>query len=286
MGIEKQVIKPNTILADIPTHYAIPGAKLYSPRDYSEQFLGPVRVRLALANSLNIPAVRVLEKVGVANFLERLQALGFKHLNQTPEHYGLGLTLGSGEVNLWELAQAYRAIALQGKITPLVTVLPPTPTKPKILGEANSWDFITDILSDPYARAKSFGVESILNLPFATAVKTGTSSNFRDTWTVGFSKDYTVAVWVGNFDGQPMRQVSGVTGAAPLWNRIFLKLHENNLPATFQSPENMIEKPICALSGLKPTPACPMVVTEYFWTQDLPYYESHPDTFYQPVNSS
>ncbi|MGL5034988.1 MAG: penicillin-binding protein 1C, partial [Microcystaceae cyanobacterium] len=79
---------------------------------------------------------------------------------------------------------------------------------------------------------------------------------------------------------------SGVTGAAPLWNRIFLKLHENNLPATFQNPENMIEKPICALSGLKPTPACPMVVTEYFWTQDLAYYESHPDTFYQPVNSS
>ncbi|MBC1329403.1 penicillin-binding protein 1C, partial [Trichormus variabilis] len=127
LALEKRLIRPNTILADVPTHYAIPGAQLYSPTDYTENFLGPVRVRIALANSLNVPAVRVLEKVGVPTFLERLHQLGFVHLKQTPEYYGLGLTLGSGEVSLWELAQAYLTIARQGQPTPLITTLSQSP---------------------------------------------------------------------------------------------------------------------------------------------------------------
>ncbi len=114
LALEKGIIHPHTILPDVPTHYAIPGAKLYSPQDYNETFLGPVRVRVALANSLNIPAVRVLEKVGVANFLDRLHQLGFEHLNHPPSYYGLGLVLGSGEVSLWELARAYLTMARAG----------------------------------------------------------------------------------------------------------------------------------------------------------------------------
>jgi penicillin-binding protein 1C len=117
-------------------------------------------------------------------------------------------------------------------------------------------------------------------------VKTGTSSNFRDTWTVGFTTDYTVATWVGNFDGEPMRQVSGVTGAAPLWNRIMLHLHESQEPASFPAPLNLVLRPVCALSGMKPTPACPTVVQEYFYPEDLGEYDRHPDTFYQIVTSS
>jgi penicillin-binding protein 1C len=140
-------------------------------------------------------------------------------------------------------------------------------------------------LIDRYARAKSFGVDSILNLPFSAAVKTGTSSNYRDTWTVGFTSDYTVATWVGNFDGEPMKQVSGVTGAAPLWNRIMLHLHENRESAPFPSPSGMVRRSICALSGLKPTAACPSVVEEYFYPEDLAEYESHPDTFYQSISA-
>ena len=154
-------------------------------------------------------------------------------------------------------------MAQAGQITPLVTQvsqktdsLPKTPVS---FQNIPSWQLITNMLSDRHARAKAFGVDSILNLPFETAVKTGTSSNFRDTWTVGFSQDYTVATWVGNFDGEPMRQVSGVTGAAPLWNRIFLRLHEQQVPDPFDSPKNLLKRPICALSGLKPTPACPSV---------------------------
>jgi penicillin-binding protein 1C len=121
LALENRIIRPNTVLADVPTRYAIPGAKLYSPADYSETFQGPVRVRVALANSLNIPAVRVLEKVGVPTFLQRLHQLGFAHLTHPPDYYGLGLTLGSGEVSLWELAHAYLILANQGQVKPLVT---------------------------------------------------------------------------------------------------------------------------------------------------------------------
>ncbi len=275
LALEKNLIRPNTILADVPAHYAIPGAKLYSPTDYTESFLGPVRVRIALANSLNVPAVRVLEKVGVQTFLERLHQLGFEHLNQTPEHYGLGLTLGSGEVSLWELARAYLTIARLGDAIALVSTFSNSPiqhSKPKI-PNSTTWEIITNILSDRHARATAFGVDSVLNLPFPSAVKTGTSSNFRDTWTVGFTTDYTVATWVGNFNGEPMRQVSGVTGAAPLWNRIMLHLHEHQEPADFPSPEGLVQLPICAISGLRPTPDCTSIVQEYFYPEDKSNYE-------------
>ncbi|BAQ59791.1 multimodular transpeptidase-transglycosylase [Geminocystis sp. NIES-3708] len=288
LALEKRLIHGNTVLADVPTHYAIPGAKLYSPSDYSETFSGPVRIRVALANSLNVPAVRVLEKVGVENFLTRLQKLGFEHLNQSPEYYGLGLTLGSGEVSLWELARAYRIMAQKGtQNLDLQTITnQPQPTNFKLSKDTSSWSLVTDMLSDRHARAKAFGVNSILNLPFPSAVKTGTSSNFRDTWTIGFTSDYTVATWVGNFDGQPMRQVSGVMGAAPLWNRILLHLHEQKTPQPFDLPVGMIKRPICALSGLKPTPYCPSIVQEYFYPQDLSDYENKPDIFYQSTSDN
>lgn len=145
LALENRTIKPNSILADVPTRYPIPGAKVYSPVDYSEKFHGPVRVRAALANSLNIPAVKVLEKVGVPTFLNRLHDLGFVHLNESADYYGLGLALGSGEVNLWELARAYLTLARAGNRIELgaiktdsllrseighstVTPLPPSPT--------------------------------------------------------------------------------------------------------------------------------------------------------------
>ncbi len=326
LALELGVIRPNTILADVPTHYAIPGAKLYSPTDYSETFQGPVRVRVALANSLNIPAVRVLEKVGVQRFLDRLHQLGFSHLTQTADHYGLGLTLGSGEVSLWELAHAYRSMALfairpsslvlrhsadddsqpttkdngqrtknkgqrtknKGQLSTLdssPSTLHPSPSTP-----SHAWSLVTDILSDRHARAQAFGVDSVLDLPFAAAVKTGTSSDYRDTWTVGFTKDYTVAVWVGNFDSSPMQRVSGVTGAAPLWQRIMLHLHEQQEPATFAPPAGLVKRPICALTGEKPTPDCETVVQEYFFPEDLVAYENpsfvpRPSSFAQSIHT-
>ncbi|MBK4731783.1 penicillin-binding protein 1C [Oxynema sp. CENA135] len=285
-ALEQDIIQPNTILADVPTHYAIPGAKLYSPVDYSEKFLGPARVRLALANSLNVPAVRVLENVGVSAFLDRLHRLGFDHLTQSPEHYGLGLALGSGEVSLWELARAYLTLARRGEAIALNPQIDaPTSHNPRQIGDRSHWGLIIDMLGDRYARARAFGVESVLDLPFPAAVKTGTSSDFRDTWTVGFTRDYTVATWVGNFSGDRMKQVSGVTGAAPLWNRIILHLHENREPAPFPNPPGFVKRPICATTGVKPTPECSAVVLEYFEPQDLANYDRpHPVTLSDDYN--
>ncbi|MEG5052377.1 MULTISPECIES: penicillin-binding protein 1C [unclassified Microcoleus] len=276
LALEKRAIRANTILADVPTYYAIPGAKLYSPTNYNDRtFLGPVRVRIALANSLNIPAVRVLEKVGVSNFLNRLHELEFEHLTQTPEYYGLGLVLGSGEVSLFELARAYVTLARQGEFTPLVSTFNAAKTsnsQPVIQRKISA--LITNMLSDAHARAQEFGVESVLALPFPTAVKTGTSSDFRDTWTVGFTTDYTVATWVGNFNGDRMKKVSGVMGAAPLWNHIMLHLHEHQEPATFPTLKGLVQRPICAISGWRPKPDCPSVVQEYFDTEDISKYET------------
>jgi penicillin-binding protein 1C len=286
LALENHTIQSNSILADVPTRYAIPGAKTYSPVDYSETFHGPVRVRTALANSLNIPAIRVLEKVGVPTFLKRLQQLGFTHLTESPDYYGLGLALGSGEVSLWELARAYLTLAQlsQQKQPPPLTALKTLPLSssplspaPPYLKPSPTWQLIQDILSDPHARALSFGVDSILNLPFPTAAKTGTSSDFRDTWTVGFTSDYTVATWIGNFSGEPMRQISGVMGAAPLWQRILLHLHEQHEPQPFAPLTDWVKRPICAISGQKPTTDCTTVVEEYLLPADLPEYSRSAD---------
>ncbi len=292
LALEQGVIKPHSILQDVPTHYAIPGAKLYSPIDYSETFQGPVRVRAALGNSLNVPAVRVLEKVGVEPFLNHLNQLGLQNLNQSAEHYGLGLALGSGEVSLWELTKAYLTLANGGDLRIQLTAVNQKQAgdlvsgsgakgleergqlKPDVDAQA-TWLLVTDMLSDPHARATAFGVESVLNLPFPAAVKTGTSSDFRDTWTVGFTQNYTVATWVGNFDGSPMHQVSGVTGAAPLWHRIMVRLHEGGEePKPFTPPQGMVQRPICATTGLKPRAGCEAVVQEYFLAEDLVTYGS------------
>lgn len=273
LALEKNIIQPNSILEDIPTYYAIPGAQLYHPTNYQEEtFFGNVRVRLALANSLNIPAVRLLEKVGVATFLNRLHQLGFFHLDQSPDYYGLGLTLGSGEVSLWELAQAYVTLAHQGTPAPLITTLPSIPLNPPLPDLSSSpetWKLITEILSDRHARVAAFGIDSVLNVPFPAAVKTGTSSHYRDTWTVGFTTDYTVATWVGNFSGERMQEVSGVTGAAPLWHQIMIHLHERKEPKPLPVPGSWVKQPICATTGLTPTPECQSVVLEYVEPQSV-----------------
>ena len=275
-ALESRAIHPNTILADVPVHYALPGDLLYSPTDYSDAYAGPVRVRIALADSLNVPAVRVLERVGVPSFLERLHQLGFEHLDKPPDYYGLGLTLGGGEVSLFELARAYVTIAREGRPIAVTATLPPASASRgdggAMVGSTTEWQLITDILADDHARARSFGVASSLSLPFPAAVKTGTSSDFRDTWTVGFTSDYTVAVWVGNFDGQPMRRVSGVVGAAPLWNRIMLHLYEKRDPLPFPPPYGLSLRPICATTGLRPTSTCRSVVEEYLYPEDIAAY--------------
>jgi penicillin-binding protein 1C len=269
LALERRTIDSTTILADVPAAYAISGGKLYQPADYSGRFSGPVRVRYALANSLNAPAVQVLSRLGVGDLLDRLHTLGFTHLDHPESYYGLGLTLGSGEVSLWELVQAYATVARGGDFVPLHLLASATPPS-RTVGDSAYWALITDMLADPHARARSFGVGSVLQMPFAAAVKTGTSSDFRDTWTVGFTSDYTVGAWVGNFDGSAMRGVSGVTGAGPLWNRIMLHLYDRNVePQPFEPPRGFVRAAICATTGHAPNPECPAVVQEWVLRRDL-----------------
>ncbi len=235
-ALERRTIRPDTILADVPTSYAVPNGEAYSPEDYSSSFAGPVSVRIALANSLNVPAVRVLSAVGVPSFLARLRALGFSDLHRMPDYYGLGLTLGAGEVTLWDLAHAYVTLARGGSAIALRTVIDAREPATVQIGDRANWELVADMLADRYARAKSFGVGSVIDTPFPTVVKTGTSSDYRDTWTVGSTPEYTVAVWTGNFSGAPMRRIAGVTGAGPLWNRIMLHLYEHRDPPRFPAP--------------------------------------------------
>ncbi len=268
-ALENGTIRSTTVLPDVPSTYAIPGGKLYEPADYSGRFSGPVRVRYALANSLNLPAVHVLSSLGVETLLDRLHALRFDHLDRPAAYYGLGLTLGSGEVTVWELVQAYATMARGGSLIPLH--LTGSAASAQLVGDASTWALVGNMLADPHARAKAFGVHSVLEMPFWAAVKTGTSSDFRDTWTVGFTREYTVGVWVGNFDGSPMRGVSGVTGAGPLWNRIMLHLHENADPPPYPPPPGYVRARICATTGHAPLPDCRAVVEEWVLPRDLAF---------------
>jgi penicillin-binding protein 1C len=277
LAFETRAVRPTTILPDVPTTYAIPGLRSYSPGDYSERFAGPVRARIALADSLNVPAVRVLSDVGVERFLERLHALGFRHLTRDADHYGLGLALGDGEVTLEELAGAYATIANGGRPVRVHAIADAgAVSSDGRVGAASEWSLVTDILSDAHARARAFGVDSLLRTSFASAVKTGTSSDFRDTWTVGFTRDYTVAAWVGNFNGSPMHRISGVTGAAPLWNRIVRHLAEREPPAGFASPAGYVRRPMCATTGVRPYRGCRTIVTEWLDGRDLSAWNARP----------
>jgi penicillin-binding protein 1C len=222
----------------------------YIPRNYSEDFKGWVSVRRALASSLNVPAVRTLAMLDVDEFADTLRYLGLSSVNQNGGHYGYSLALGSADVRLVDLTNAYRALANGGKWTP-VQFLPrnaPSTEVPRQITEQAAF-IIADILADNEARALTFGLDSALRLPFRASVKTGTSKDMRDNWCIGFSDRYTVGVWIGNASGTPMRGVSGVSGAAPIWNSIMRHLHQGYKISTPVAPNSVVKQTI-AFSGI------------------------------------
>ena len=217
----------------------------YRPRNYDRQFRGWVRLREALACSYNVPAVWLADRVGLVRVYERLKAIGFASLEHGPAHYGLGLALGNGEVTLLELANAYRALANEGAWSPprwraADALTPGVQVVPRAVAQ-----LLIDILADPHARAPAFGRPNALEMPFDAFAKTGTSTDFTDNWTIGASSRFTVAVWVGNFDGQPMEGVSGIAGAGRLWHRVMRDLHAGAAPSTF-SRAALQERSVCA----------------------------------------
>jgi penicillin-binding protein 1C len=234
LAIEQRLLTAASLLDDSPVNLVTPSG-LYVPQDYDRDFKGLVSLRTALSSSLNVPAVRTLMLVGVEAFVERLRELGFEGITHDADYYGYALALGSAEVSLWQLTNAYRALANGGVLSPLRL------TQGAKLGARRAMSrpaayVVADVLSDRAARSVTFGLSNPLAARTWAAVKTGTSKDMRDNWCVGFSSRYTVGVWVGNFDGSPMWDVSGVTGAAPLWLEIMERLHAGGSGAPVAPP--------------------------------------------------
>jgi len=224
-AFDQRILTAATKIDDSPVDIPATGG-LYRPENYDQQFHGPVSVRTALASSLNIPAVKALKLAGVEAALRILSAVGFDSL-ESAEFYGLSLALGAAEVRLWELTNAYRCLANEGKWKAArLTFDKDTSVSRRVLSPQAAF-ILSDILSDRESRSQTFSLESPLSTRFWTAVKTGTSKDMRDNWCVGFSGHYTVGVWTGNFSGEPMWNVSGISGAAPVWVEVMNWLHRD-----------------------------------------------------------
>jgi 1A family penicillin-binding protein len=292
---------PATTILDVPGSFATREGRPYIPQNYDRAYHGPLSLREALATSSNISAVRVLDRIGVPALLDMAERLGITTLSEDSGRYGLALTLGGGEVTPLELTAAYAAFANGGyRVTPYAIASisrPPTTDHqpPTAENEASSISdrqalschlvilsschlvgrrssvvapqvayLISDILSDRYARMRAFGTSSMLDVDRPAAAKTGTTSDWRDNWTVGYTPDRAVGVWVGNADGRPMEGISGVSGAGPTWHEVMLAAHRGLPPRPFARPAGIVEVAICAEGGLLPGPYCPGTRLERF----------------------
>ena len=242
-AIERGFLTAASILDDSPVELDT-ASGLYVPKDYDHDYKGPVSVRTALASSLNVPAVRALLVDGVDDFRDRLWDMGYRGLVEDGAYYGYSLALGSAEVTLLQQAAAYRALADGGRYLPLRLKQddPHEPAK-AVMTPAAAW-IVDDILADADARAVTFGLDSALRLPFWAAAKTGTSKAMRDNWCVGFSDRFTVAVWIGNAEGDSMTRVSGTSGAAPVWRDVMLALHRDHPGQSPKRPADVAQHPI------------------------------------------
>ncbi len=222
LAIEQRQLTAASILDDSPVNITTANG-LYVPQNYDKNFVGPVSLRMALGSSLNVPAVRTLLRVGGDDFYQRLKWLGLETLRENSDYYGYSLALGSADVTLLQLTNAYRALANGGVWRP-ITFNQPVKASSRVFSSQASY-IVSDILADRSARFHTFGLDSALATRYWAAVKTGTSKDMRDNWCIGYSRKYTVGVWVGNAGGEPMHDVSGVSGAAPVWLAVMDALH-------------------------------------------------------------
>ena len=286
----------STLIWDVPSEFPPSGIPTdpsppYKPVNYDGKFHGPVTLRTALANSYNIPAVNALQFVGIYDdptttqldgLIGTARRLGITSL--TRQDYGLSLTLGGGEVSLLELTGAYAVLGNGGRLISPVAITRILDFEGKVVYEyqvpagdqvvrAEHAYILSSILSDNVARTPMFGANSVLNLPFAAAAKTGTTNDFRDNWTMGYTPDIAVGVWVGNPDYTPMQNTTGLTGAAPIWAN-FMKSAIQQLtggnPTSFTRPAGIVDRVICAISGTEPSQWCTSQRNEIFASDQLP----------------
>ncbi len=268
LALERNNRLPSSILADIPTPFRTEQG-LDLPENYDRKYRGPVTLRSALACSLNVPAMRELSQMGGERVLADLLAeLG---VAIPAGSHGLGLTLGNAPVRLLDLTNAYATLARGGNwMPPVIFTGGATPPAVAVL-DPIACHLISDILSDQTARAPSFPPGGPLDLPFRCAVKTGTSSDFHDNWCIGYTPDFTVGVWAGNFEQQPMKGISGVAGAGPVFHRAMQRLHRDRAPTWFSRPAGIVEITVDARTGkLVPPGAGPAKVRDLTTTARMP----------------
>ncbi|MBN2471579.1 MAG: transglycosylase domain-containing protein, partial [Anaerolineae bacterium] len=264
-----------TMVLDVETPFVTRRLESYTPANFGLVEHGPVRVREALASSYNIPAVVALDHVGVDALVRLLTQLGVRTLAAN-EHIDLAVTLGGGEVRLLELSAAYAALANGGyHIDPvLITRVEdaaghvldawePFRLADRVLDQRVAW-LVTDILADNEARTPAFGPASALQIGRPAAAKTGTTTDFRDNWTMGYTPNLVTGVWVGNADNTPMRDVTGISGAGPIWHDFMRDVLRGQPEASFERPDGLARVEVCALSGLLPSEACSRRVLEWF----------------------
>ncbi len=297
-----------TLLWDVPSEFPPSGSPNdtrppYKPVNYDNRFHGPMLVRTALASSYNVPAVKTLQFLGIYDdpsfpgedgFLAFARRMGITTLNR--DDYGLSLTLGGGDVTLLELTSAFSIFANQGQHAAPFSIERIEDHNGKVIFQRKPVQsaqvirpehayLIADILSDNAARTPSFGSNSVLRLPFKAAVKTGTTNDYRDNWTIGFTPDIAVGVWVGNADYTPMQNISGVSGAAPIWADVIqwvINRDKGGNPTSFIRPQGIVERDICKLTGAEPTDKCTDTRREIFAADQLPL--SKEQEIWQKVN--
>jgi membrane carboxypeptidase/penicillin-binding protein len=290
-------LTPATVISDVPTTFLTKENEPYAPENYDHAWHGPISLRTALATSSNMVAVKVLDHVGIDSMVETAKALGISTFDD-PDRFGLALTLGGGEVKLLELTTAYAAFANGGKRVEPVAIRSVVSSQSSAASSQISSDWqlatgdsrqavspqvaylITDILSDDSARIPAFGEDSVLHLSRPAAAKTGTTTDFRDNWTVGYTPDLAVGVWAGNADNEPMYKVSGITGAAPIWHDFMEEALKGTSPHDFPRPDGIVQMGICETSGLLPNEYCPRRRTEVFIKGTEP---TRYDDTYRPI---
>jgi membrane peptidoglycan carboxypeptidase len=291
LGVRGCPWTPATMILDVHTAFVTKEGFSYVPMNYDRAFHGPVSARDALAGSLNLPAVIALDHVGLPTLIQLAGRMGITTLSDA-DRFGLSLTLGGGEVRLIDLSTAFAAFANGGLRVSPVTILQvqdargrvierlAARTAERILDERVAY-LITDILSDNTARGATFGFNSVLQIGRPAAVKTGTTTDYRDNWAVGYTPELVAGVWVGNADNSPMVNLSGVAGAGPIWHD-FMRAALASKPETpFVQPPGLVRAEVCMPSGLLPTPLCPRTRTELFLEGTVP---TAPDSLYQAFN--
>ncbi len=271
---------PATVVLDQRTRFPDGPGRFYTPDNFDRRFRGPVTLRQALGNSLNIPAVKVLQFAGLRETVRLARTLGLTSLAED-RPYGLSFTLGGVEVKLLELAGAYAALANGGRVVPVDPILriedstgqvvyerPPAPAEPQI--DPRLAFLITDILADNDARRETFGANSPLRLSRPAAVKTGSTDDYRDSWTIGYTPSLLAGVWVGNSDGRPMRAVLGSSGAGQIWHEFMERALAGQPAEPFIPPEGLIRGTVCADTGYLPGPGCQRTVTDWFLAERPP----------------